>query len=72
MTQTMDRYQDKQPEPVEDRQWSTPRVDIHESDREVLLLADLPGVPEEGLNISLDKDQLTIEGRASAPPEGTL
>lgn len=72
MTQAMDSYQQKQPEPVEDRRWAAPRVDIYESDKEVLLLADLPGVSESRLNVALDKNQLTIEGRGSAPPQGAL
>lgn len=68
---TMDKYQERHPEPVEDRRWASPRVDIHESDKELLLLADLPGVPEAGLSVNLDEDRLTIEGLVAPPVEGT-
>ncbi len=45
------------PEPV-----STPAVDIYETADELVLLADLPGVGKDELNIRLDNNILTIEG----------
>jgi HSP20 family protein len=42
----------------------TPPVDICESERELILLADIPGVPLENVEIDLDGNQLTIRGRA--------
>jgi HSP20 family molecular chaperone IbpA len=48
----------------------TPAVDIFETDRELTLLADLPGVKKDGLTIDLDHNQLTIVGEVS-PPEGS-
>lgn len=38
-------------------------VDIYEGTDELLLLADLPGVEPEGLNVSFDAPELRIEGR---------
>jgi HSP20 family molecular chaperone IbpA len=38
-----------------------PRVDIYESDADVLVTADLPGVPEDGVKLDLDRDELTLE-----------
>ncbi|KAL7750323.1 hypothetical protein RI367_004095 [Sorochytrium milnesiophthora] len=35
-------------------------MDVSESDKEYTVKADLPGVPKENVNISLDKDVLTI------------
>lgn len=49
-------------ERVHERTTVTPRVDIYENDKELLLLADVPGVEEKNLRIHLDQDQLTIEG----------
>ena len=43
-----------------------PAVDIFENDQEVLVVADVPGVQSEGLSLSFDKGQLTIE--ASVKP----
>lgn len=40
----------------------TPSVDIFENDREIVLLADMPGVKAEGLNIDLRDNTLTLDG----------
>ena len=45
------------------RRTYTPRVDIHEMDDKVIVLADLPGVDESALDITLEKNVLTIKGR---------
>lgn len=39
-----------------------PAVDIYESENALTLLADMPGVPIENVDIDLDADQLTIHG----------
>jgi len=43
-----------------------PAVDIFESDREITLLADMPGVKAKDLSIDLRESVLTIEGRVEA------
>jgi HSP20 family molecular chaperone IbpA len=40
----------------------TPVVDIYETDKEIRLLADMPGVKAEDLSIDLRDDVLTISG----------
>ena len=45
----------------------TPRVDIRETEKEVLLEADMPGVDEQSVSIDLDGSELTISG--SVMPE---
>jgi HSP20 family protein len=42
-----------------------PAVDIYESENELTLLADMPGVPIEAVDIDLNNDQLTIRGCAN-------
>lgn len=39
-----------------------PAVDIFETEHELTLLADMPGVPIEKVDIDLEGDQLTIRG----------
>ena len=39
-----------------------PRVDIYETDDQVVLLADMPGVDENSVDITLEKNVLTING----------
>lgn len=41
---------------------ATPPVDIFENDEEILLVADLPGVPAENLEIDLDGSELRVKG----------
>lgn len=43
-----------------------PAVDIFESEREITLLADMPGVKARDLSIDLRESVLTLEGRVEA------
>ena len=45
----------------------TPAVDIFENDRELTVIADLPGVKPENLEIDLRKDTLSIIGDVKTP-----
>jgi len=47
-----------------------PPVDIYESDGELTLVADMPGVPPENVEIDLNNDQLTIKGVAVTHQNG--
>ena len=40
----------------------TPAVDIFESDQEITLLADMPGVTSDGVTLDLNNDELKITG----------
>lgn len=40
----------------------TPSVDIFENDKEIVLLADMPGVQTNALNIDLRDNTLTLDG----------
>lgn len=44
----------------------TPRVDVSEDDTGITLLADLPGVPREQLELRMEADTLHIEGSVDA------
>ncbi len=47
----------------------TPAVDIFETDKEITVLADMPGVKAETLNIDLHENVLTLDSDVQ-PPEG--
>lgn len=47
----------------------TPAVDIYETGNGHVLLADMPGVSREGLDVHVERDHLTIRGRVQ-PREG--
>jgi len=60
-----------QPQPRDrDQPAMTPRVDVLEDGTGITLIADLPGVSREALDIHVEGDSLTIEGQVSpATPE---
>jgi len=45
----------------------TPAVDIFETDKEITLLADMPGVKVKDLNIDLHDNVLTLDGEVKSP-----
>ena len=45
----------------------TPAVDIFETDKEITLLADMPGVKTDNLNIDLRDNVLTLDGDVKSP-----
>jgi HSP20 family protein len=48
----------------------TPAVDIFETEKEITLLADMPGVQAKDLNIDLHENVLSLDGDVKSP-EGT-
>lgn len=44
-----------------------PRADIFETKDALVVLADMPGVDESGIDISLEKNELTVRGSVKAP-----
>jgi HSP20 family protein len=44
-----------------------PRVDILETEQEILLLADMPGVKPSDVDVRFENGELTIHGRRTAP-----
>lgn len=45
----------------------TPRVDVLELEGSVLVLADMPGVRPDDVDVRFEKGELTIHGRRPAP-----
>jgi HSP20 family protein len=53
-------------ERTRNRRVFVPRVDIYETPEAIVLIADMPGVDETGVDITLEKNILTIVGQAKA------
>lgn len=52
------------------RRTFVPRVDIYEAHDKVVLLADMPGVGESSVDITLEKNILAVRGQVEfSPPE---
>ncbi|NLZ18407.1 MAG: Hsp20/alpha crystallin family protein [Desulfobulbaceae bacterium] len=47
-----------------------PQVDIYETEQEVVVVADVPGVLPEGVDVSLEDNVLTIQGRRDVEQHG--
>lgn len=45
-----------------------PPVDIYENEEEILLVADMPGVDPDHIDVRLEQGQLDLEGK-QAPPQ---
>jgi HSP20 family protein len=48
----------------------TPRVDIYETDKELLVYADLPGVRPEDVELRCERGELVLHARVKPRPEG--
>jgi len=44
------------------RQMASPKIDVSETDKELRVTAELPGVKEDDIEVILDEDSLTIRG----------
>lgn len=47
------------------RRYVRPAVDIYATDEEMVVLADMPGVRKGDVQVTLERDDLIIEGRAA-------
>lgn len=56
--------------PEQNRVMVAPAVDIFENDDEILLLADLPGVPPDAIKIRVERGELSFEARRTGEPTG--
>ena len=47
-----------------------PRVDLREYDQEFVLVADLPGMQQDDINITVENNILTLQGKRTFEHEG--
>jgi HSP20 family protein len=61
-------------ERTRDQRVFVPRVDIFETDEDIVIVADMPGVDENSVEITLEKSELTIDGyvELAEPKDQTL
>ncbi len=56
----------------DESRYIAPPVDIYETDDALVVVADLPGVGRDGIDIRVEDNVLTIKGRAEYSPQATL
>ena len=71
MSTDMVKRDESQLENVSERPSVRPPVDIFENVEEYLVVADMPGVTKDALDIRLETDQLTLCGRVAEEDLGT-
>lgn len=50
----------------------SPRIDVHETDRELRISAELPGLTEKEIDVSLSRDTLIIKGEKKQEHEENI
>ena len=65
-TNTAQNLQSHAPKTAERKQFM-PRADIYESPAGVVVEADVPGVDDKSIEITVENDVLTIRGKVDAP-----
>lgn len=63
----LDRNSAESTERAPTRSVYRPQIDVLETKDAVLVVADVPGVSEKDLDISLEKDVLTVRGKVEIP-----
>jgi HSP20 family molecular chaperone IbpA len=48
-----------------EQEFVPPPVDVYENDKEFLLVADLPGIPQDGAAITLEHDHLVVQAKTN-------
>jgi len=48
----------------------TPKMDVTETEKEIVVTAELPGLDEKDIDVSLQNDRLTIKGEKKEEKEG--
>jgi HSP20 family protein len=56
----------------DDTLYIAPPVDIFETDNELIVIADLPGVDKDEVDIRVEDSILTIKGRADYKPQAEM
>ncbi len=67
MTQSQETHEPEAPERASSQVVFRPSVDIVDAKDSILLVADMPGVDEENVDVSLEKNVLTIRGNVTPP-----
>jgi HSP20 family molecular chaperone IbpA len=73
-TRELQKKEAEMPEGVErtrPRKAYTPTVDILEKKDEIIVTADMPGIDEKSVDLSLEKNVLTIYGMTDPEPQKT-
>ena len=69
MEKTLQKQENKAMEQMNERKTKAPLVDIFENKEEIILLADMPGIEPDSLDVQFEKDELQISGKLKSQKE---
>jgi HSP20 family protein len=73
MNRLFDRFWHGVPAPFEGAEWPTagfnPRVDVTETDSDVRVTAELPGMEQKDIEVTISRDTLTLRGEKKEESE---
>lgn len=64
-----DAFTGGQPAELRGTGMTAPRLDVHEKDGELCIIAELPGVTQQDLDLQIEGDMLTIRGERKSETE---
>lgn len=68
MENTLTRVNPAQAENTRNGKYFLPRVDIHETESELLLFADLPGVAPQDIDLRYEQGELVLQAKTTRRP----
>jgi len=69
---SLTKHEQNVPERIQQRATLTPPVDIYENDKEIMVVADIPGVNRDSLKINIESGELVIEGCRTQDAKGAI
>jgi HSP20 family protein len=70
-TQELTKREQAEVTRVQQTETFVPAADIWETENEVVLQLDMPGVAKDGVEVKVERETLTIRGKAAVAPAGT-
>lgn len=70
-TQEITKREQAEVNRVQQPETFVPAADIWETEDQVILRLDMPGVAKDGVEVKVERDTLNIRGKAAATPVGT-
>lgn len=55
--------------PETNRMVSFPKVNVHETEKEIIVIADVPGIDPQDINIDVTEEQITVSGKIEEEKE---
>ena len=69
MKKELQKQETKSMEEMNEKKVKAPLVDIYENKEEIVLVADMPGIDPDSLDVSFEKDELQINGTVEKKEE---